>query len=458
MLHSKKIVRIIVDLLSINLSFLITCLLSVQFPDFFALGMDTHLKVLWVIVNLMWFATLSTSNKLYGRFEYTRFRVELKTVLKNVIIHITGLIFISLFISHVSIIFFATFYSALLLFIFTGRFILHLLLPRVRSISTLNYIIIGYSDALTGVEKTIIDAHLGKVKYLGSFGEKIPNHYKRIGGVSKLYDFLNTQEVNLILYASNELQTDEARQLMNYAKLNFIDIKIIPLELGIISSGVKLEVHGGFPILSVHDENIARIRNRFIKRTFDILFSLGVLIFIFPWLYVILAFLIKRESNGPVFFTQNRVGLKNRQFKCYKFRSMKANTEREDEKFRQAVKGDSRITKIGAFMRRTNLDEFPQFINVLKGDMSIVGPRPHPIKLDLDLKKEIEEYILRHYTKPGITGWAQVNGFRGPTATKEQKEGRVNHDIWYLRNWSFGLDLKIIFLTILGTKVKENAF
>lgn len=453
MLHSKKIIRIIIDLFSINLAFLFTYWLTIS-EDIFS----TRITTLWLIINLLWFSTLSFANKLYGRFEYTRFRIELKSVLDNLLLHITGLSLYYFLIYKGPVLPIVTFFVVFTFLIFAGRFILHLLLPRLRSIATLNYITIGFSKALPGVEKTITDTHLGKVKYLGSFGENIPSHYKNLGYNGAIYDFLQKSNVNLILYASNELDAREARKLMNYAKLNFIDFKIIPLELELLSSGIKMEVHGGFPILSVQDENIARIRNRLIKRLFDILFSLVVILLIFPLLFLILATLIKLESPGPILFIQERVGFRNQTFWCYKFRSMIVTEEGKNDKYQQAVKGDNRITKIGAFMRRTNLDEFPQFFNVLIGNMSVVGPRPHPVKLDINLKKEIEEYILRHYTKPGLTGWAQVNGWRGPTETKEQKEGRSKHDIWYLRNWSFWLDLRIIFMTVFSSKSRENAF
>jgi len=452
MLHSKKILRIISDLLALNFSFLLAN--YYLYPDSL---FDKDIVTLGIISNLLWFATLAASNRLYGRFEYTRFRVELKSVLKNYILH---LVFFSLFFKLLwegSTLYLLIFYLPFFFLVLCFRFIIHLWLPRLRNIQTLNYITIGYSSTLVRIERTIKDAHLNKTVYLGSFGDNIIAPYKRIGKINSVYNFLQQNPtVNMILYTStNQLSSGQLRQLVNYSKLNFIDFKIIPPEVELLTSGIKMEVHDGFPLLSIKDENVARIRNRFIKRVFDIIFSSLVIIFILSWLGPLIGILIKRESKGPIFFSQTRRGLKNRKFTCFKFRSMVVNTQSD---LKQATKGDSRITNIGAFMRRTNIDELPQFFNVLLGDMSVVGPRPHPLKLDEDLSSEMEEYILRYYIKPGVTGWAQVNGFRGPTETEESKQGRTSHDLWYLRNWSFWLDIKIIFLTVFGSKVKENAF
>src|SRR6202000_1217193 len=166
--------------------------------------------------------------------------------------------------------------------------------------------------------------------------------------------------------------------------------------------------------------------------------------------------LIMIESRGPVFFAQARSGKNNRTFYCLKFRRMRVN-EKADEQ--QASRNDSRITRIGAFLRRTSLDEFPQFINVFKGDMSIVGPRPHMLKHTSDYSQVLERFMVRQFVKPGITGWAQVNGHRGETRNLGQMEKRIEHDIWYLENWSLWLDVRIIFLTVYNIfRREENAF
>lgn len=180
------------------------------------------------------------------------------------------------------------------------------------------------------------------------------------------------------------------------------------------------------------------------KRAFDIIFSLLIIFFVFSWLCPLIAILIKLESNGPVFFIQLRTGQNGSHFKCYKFRSMHVNTDADRK---QATRNDHRITKIGAFLRRTSLDELPQFFNVLAGNMSIVGPRPHMISHTEKYQQLTDNYKIRQQLKPGITGWAQISGFRGEIADNDAILNRVNADVWYLKNWSFMLDLKIIFLT-----------
>jgi putative colanic acid biosynthesis UDP-glucose lipid carrier transferase len=196
--------------------------------------------------------------------------------------------------------------------------------------------------------------------------------------------------------------------------------------------------------------------SKFFKRSFDIIFSLFFIIFVFSWLFPILAVLIKLESKGPIFFIQLRTGRNNTHFKCYKFRSMRLNNDADKK---QATRNDHRITVIGAFLRKTSLDELPQFFNVLIGNMSIVGPRPHMISHTEKYSRLTDQYVVRHSLKPGITGWAQICGLRGEVNNAEAMLKRVDADVWYLKNWSFLLDLKIIFLTFWITlKGDKNAY
>jgi putative colanic acid biosynthesis UDP-glucose lipid carrier transferase len=209
-------------------------------------------------------------------------------------------------------------------------------------------------------------------------------------------------------------------------------------------------------VLSLRQEPLSEPRNRLRKRLFDIVFSLLVTVFILSWLIPILGLLIRLESPGPIFFKQQRTGRDKKAFYCLKFRSMKMNKEAD---IKQATRDDSRFTRIGRFMRSTNLDEFPQFINVLKGNMSIVGPRPHMLKHTDDYSRLIDKYMVRQFLKPGITGWAQINGYRGEIKTIEQLKKRVEHDIWYMEHWSPWLDIKIIFTTLSNMLIGEkNAF
>ncbi|HBU45501.1 MAG TPA: undecaprenyl-phosphate glucose phosphotransferase, partial [Porphyromonadaceae bacterium] len=190
------------------------------------------------------------------------------------------------------------------------------------------------------------------------------------------------------------------------------------------------------------------------KRAFDVVFSSAVILFIFSWLLPLLSIIIKLNSKGPVFFVQQRTGINNKTFNCIKFRTMKVNQEADTK---QAVKNDNRITSIGNFLRKYNIDELPQFFNVLVGNMSVVGPRPHMLKHTEQYSALIEYYKVRHFVKPGITGWAQVNGYRGLTDELWKMQKRVEYDMEYLENWNFLWDIKIIVMTLIGKNAYKNA-
>jgi putative colanic acid biosynthesis UDP-glucose lipid carrier transferase len=191
------------------------------------------------------------------------------------------------------------------------------------------------------------------------------------------------------------------------------------------------------------------------KRAFDVLFAGTVLALAWP-LLVAIGLAVRLESPGPAIFKQRRYGRGGEEIEVWKFRTMRA--MENGAQVKQATKGDPRVTRLGAFLRRTSLDELPQFVNVLRGDMSVVGPRPHAVAHNRHYRTQILEYMLRHKVKPGITGWAQVNGWRGETDTLDKMVGRVEHDLEYMKSWTLGLDLKIVFLTVFGRKVREGAY
>lgn len=235
---------------------------------------------------------------------------------------------------------------------------------------------------------------------------------------------------------------------------------VIPEGLKFYSERYQVQFFDNIPIISVRKNPLERLRYKTLKRSFDILFAGLLLLIVLPIPFLLIALIIKLDSKGPVFFVQKRWGMNNVPFNALKFRSM--TTESADVvggKYQQAKRNDSRITKVGAIMRRTNLDELPQFVNVLFGDMSVVGPRPHPEPLNIESKDVVENYLQRHLVKPGITGWAQVNGARGETRKVSQMQKRVDFDIWYIENWSFLLDIRIIFQTVWNMyKGEKHAF
>ena len=213
---------------------------------------------------------------------------------------------------------------------------------------------------------------------------------------------------------------------------------------------------GLVPYLSLHREPLGRLSNQLLKRSFDIVFSLAFLCTLFPVICLVVAVVTKCTMPGPVFFRQKRNGLDDKEFYCYKFRSMKVNA---DSDRLQATKDDPRITGWGHFLRKSNLDETPQFFNVLRGDMSVVGPRPHMLKHTEEYSRLINKYMVRHCVKPGITGWSQVSGFRGETKKLADMENRIRNDIWYIEHWTFMLDIYIIFKTVANAvRGEKNAY
>ncbi|MCJ8209778.1 undecaprenyl-phosphate glucose phosphotransferase [Mucilaginibacter sp. RS28] len=294
---------------------------------------------------------------------------------------------------------------------------------------------------------------------LGFFDDdpsRVNNSALFLGKADECLAYVIANEVHEIFCALPSSEAASIEKLMLDADKNLIRFKIVPEYYSYTNRPTLIQNLGHIPIISLRPEPLESMLNRFIKRVFDIAFSLFIIVFVLSWLFPILAIIIKIQSRGPVLFVQERSGKENETFKCFKFRSMRVNAE-SDKK--QATKNDSRITKIGAFMRKTNLDELPQFFNVLAGDMSIVGPRPHMVHHTEQYSKLIEKYMVRHFLKPGVTGWAQVNGLRGETRTLEAMEQRVEFDVWYLENWSFLLDLKIIFLTVWTTaRGDKNAY
>lgn len=270
------------------------------------------------------------------------------------------------------------------------------------------------------------------------------------------FDFVKNENIDEIYCSISELNNSQISEIVDFADNNLKILKFLPDNKEIYSKKLKYEYYDYIPILSVRNIPLEDSINMVMKRSFDILFSSLVIIFILSWLTPLIAILIKIESRGPVFFKQSRNGFNYREFDCYKFRSM---TPNKDAHVFQATRDDQRVTKIGKFIRKTSIDELPQFFNVLFGDMSVVGPRPHMVSHTNMYAKKIDKFMVRHFVKPGITGLAQISGFRGEIESDKDIIGRVKYDIFYIENWSLLLDLKIITKTFLNAvKGEEKAY
>jgi putative colanic acid biosynthesis UDP-glucose lipid carrier transferase len=285
---------------------------------------------------------------------------------------------------------------------------------------------------------------------------------KYLGVTEELNHFLQKHnEVEDVIVALPGKEVDKIKRAIRVSELHAKRVRVIP-DYHAYTKSASFSYIGSMPLISPRPVLLDDPELRLFKRIGDLVITGIAFIFIFSWLFPVIAIIIKLTSKGPVFFKQKRWGVHKFPIYCYKFRTMVHNSSDVDEKgvYQQATKNDPRVTKFGKFLRKTSLDELPQFINVLKGSMSIVGPRPHPIPLNLESKDKIDDYMRRNLVKPGITGWAQVNGYRGETKDKPAKmQARINHDIWYIENWSLWLDMQIILQTVINIfKGEKNAY
>ncbi|MFC4816354.1 undecaprenyl-phosphate glucose phosphotransferase [Flavobacterium sp. GCM10023249] len=330
-------------------------------------------------------------------------------------------------------------------------------LKKYRIVLGGNYrraIIIGHTESAINLKELFVSRPDYGYRFFGFFSDKVVDK-DVIGPIKEVQDYVLANKIDDIYCALKELSEDELKELVEFSDYNRKTIKFIPEGSEIYSKNLQIDYYEFFPVLSLKRTPLNDLPNKIIKRLFDIVFSLFIVLFVFSWLIPIVAILIKLESKGPVFFKQGRPGLDQNEFFCYKFRSMKMNEKTEE----MTTKNDPRVTKIGSFLRRTSLDEMPQFLNVLLGDMSIVGPRPHLWIHNNEYQKKIKKYNVRLHVRPGITGLAQVKGYRGEIETDDEMVNRIKYDVFYIENWSLFLDIKIIMLTVINIfKGQEKAY
>lgn len=321
-------------------------------------------------------------------------------------------------------------------------------------------VMVGFSDNLMELWLEMQNPVLG-YHIIGYFNDaKVPafeGKMNYLGAVQNVHDYLQANAVQQLYCALPSSMSKEIMPIINSCERNCCHFFSVPNVRNYLKRTMQMEILGSVPVLTIREDQLSgSLTNRIIKRTFDIVVSLLFIVTCFWWIYLIVALLTKIFQPGPVFFRQKRSGLEGREFVCLKFRSMKVNKASDD---RQATPDDERKTKFGSFLRKSSIDELPQFINVLKGDMSIVGPRPHMVKQTMAYSELIDKYMVRHWIRPGITGWAQVTGSRGETRQLWQMEERIKKDIWYIENWSLLLDLQIIMLTIWNVfRGDKNAY
>lgn len=363
------------------------------------------------------------------------------------------------------------FFAALWFTMILSRYAERYVLKRYRSKgrNTRKVLFVGNDPAVVTLYKSMVNDPSAGYRVIGYFSDKnnrpiakkhCPKGLKYLGTGSDLDQMLednppfNNEILNVdkLFCCLSHTESKEVSKIVKFCDRKMIHFYYVPREF--IGFRLKLspEYFGDTMAFTNFREPLSYLGNRILKRTFDICFSTIASLCILPFFpFIVLG--IKLSSKGPVFFRQERTGLNGKTFECIKFRSMDVNKDADQI---QATKDDPRKFAFGNFMRKTNIDELPQFINVLMGNMSVIGPRPHMLLHTEEYSKLIDKYMIRHFCKPGITGWAQVTGFRGETKELWQMEGRIERDIWYIENWSPWLDLKITFMTIKSIIIPDG--
>lgn len=326
---------------------------------------------------------------------------------------------------------------------------------RRKGGNALSLVVIGKDANLKKIRQEFDDPEMG-YRYNGFFDDKYSKSSHYLGKIVDCFGYILQNEVDEIYCVASKFNHKQLKNLIDFADNNLIKVKIILDNKEIYSRAMSIESYCNVPVLNLRKVPLDTEFARILKRGFDIVFSSLVIIGILSWLTPLLYVLIKWESPGNLFFKQKRHGFKRRPFWCYKFRSMTANTDADSK---MASKNDMRITRIGKILRKTSLDELPQFFNVLMGDMSVVGPRPHMELHTTDYETSVDKYLVRHFVKPGITGLAQVKGYRGEILKKADILNRVRLDIFYVEKWTMSLDLRIITQTVANAvRGEKNAY
>jgi Undecaprenyl-phosphate glucose phosphotransferase len=405
------------------------------------------------------------SNYLAGLYRPMRtlsVRAEFIAIIKSVIfgmlVFMSALYFVKMvhFSRDVLFLFDVMFISLLFIERFTIRMVLRAM--RAKGFNQKFILLIGYNAAVNrfihGLE---FHPWFGYriIGYLasGEESEEEPIELPCIGNIESLEQILQRNLVDHVVIALPRTKPKLMAQVTRVCDAQGIQSLILPDYFDLLPARPRFESFAGMPLIDTRYVPLDDALNAFLKRTFDIVLSLLVLVILSP-VFLLIAVLIKVSSCGPVLYVQKRVGRNRHLFYMYKFRSMNVESSIKDGETGWSTPEDPRRTKLGTFLRKTSLDELPQFWNVLKGDMSVIGPRPERPYYVEQFKDEIPRYMVKHRVRPGITGWAQVNGWRGDTSIKE----RIQFDIEYIENWSFGLDLKIVWKTLKDGFVHPNAY
>jgi len=449
---------LIIDYIIINFLFIFGRLFFFEFDqkDF-----TQEYRIQLILLNIFWFA-ITIIIKPYKSLKVKESSLHFNSLTKAFALFIlTTIVFLFLIFSIK-----VNYTNVILYFIFVGFFMAFtrflLFLYRKKNRVKLGRKLYSFNTVLVGENKlsTTLLSNNNLRRALGIRGTytiiSTETKNKYLGRIDKLFYDLEHSKINSIIFCDDNIDVEIYKQIVEIAEHKMIRIYMVPdFKYGNLGPNYFDVIHE-IPFLRLIREPLSNAKKQLLKRAFDVGFSLFVIVFLLSWLVPIVALIVKIESNESAFFLQKRSGLNNEPFNCIKFRSMMNNKHAD---IQTARKDDSRVTKFGAFMRKTSIDELPQFINVFLGEMSIVGPRPHMLSQTEMYSKITKKYMTRHIVKPGITGWAQVMGARGEIFSHRDMEKRIEKDVWYIQNWSFFLDMKIIFLTLYNIiKGDEQAY
>jgi len=453
--NELRLIYLVFDLIIVNVVFGIIYFISPVLPD-----LSSHERSLYLLLfNISEFITFSIFSRknlyFHDSFSNRVKRISNRILSFSILLFVFAHLFLPPGFSHIFLLkYILLLYIANLIFYFSLYSFLRI--RRERGYYVHRALIIGYNDMGFFLRQLLENTPMLGYDFVGFVADVSEEDKDHIGHINELAQLVVTNEIDFVFVTLSEYNNlNKSKELLAICNRIGVRLRFVPENQYWFKSSMNLESVGSLVVFNPQEIPLDDMKSRFVKRLFDVVFSSFVIIFIISWLFPILFLLIKLSSKGPVFFMQNRTGINNKTFKCMKLRSMSMS---EDADLKQATAHDARITPIGRFLRKTNLDEFPQFFNVLFGQMSIVGPRPHMLRHTEQYSKLIDYYKVRHYVKPGITGWAQVNGYRGETDELWKMEKRVEYDMKYLNNWTFWMDLKIVFMTVFSRKAFNNAY
>lgn len=441
------------DLLSLNIAFFLGIFIRFNWAHHFGFStidnfslIESNYASLLLFTNITWLL-ISSTRKVYLLQFYTsvmRYRFAIiSAILFQFLITIA---FNGLIKTFYSRIFLLNTYLIFIVLLIVFRYVAHYLYKQlvVRKTKKNSIVLFGTPSQLADLSDYISNISVVKQKTIKLEPKGIQ--------LERLTEINSENPIAEVFVPISTYSEKEIEQLSDYCDNHFIRLRLVFDWKKVGTRNITANKYNHTTVLKVTTTPLDDQYNALLKRVFDLSFSLLLCIFLFSWLFPILAILVKLSSKGPIFFKQKRSGINNKGFNCYKFRSMRQN---DDADLKQATQGDPRITKVGAFLRKTSLDELPQFINVIKGQMSIVGPRPHMLKHTEEYSSLVGNFMNRHAIKPGITGLAQIRGFRGEIDDFSLLQNRVRFDRFYVNNWTLFFDIKIVYLTVF-TMFKDH--